>query len=230
MRYALAAPMSDLVACPFCRQLFEPSEASACPDCGLGLKDLAKLPPSYDAKLEYPEEPIPPHMETLPWTYRGRGRMLLLALAVFGFAAFFAPWISESAPELRVLRGFDLARLSGFFWAPAVAWFVLFPLVLTRRSVFKMRGSRVAVGLLAAIALLTVALLLGHPPRSSPHRPVRIEWGWGIYASAAAAFAAVLASFRFGGRLDDLPARGMGQTGGAPSMTSTTRCGDETLH
>ncbi len=209
--------MSDLVACPFCRQLFEPGEASACPDCGLGLKDLAKLPPSYDAKIEYPEEPIPPHMETLPWTYLGRGRALLLALACLGFAVFFAPWVAESAPELRVLSGFDLARISGFFWGPAVAWFVLFPLVLTRRSVHKMRGARVAVAFLAAIALITVALLLWHPPRPSLYRPVRIEWGWGIYASAAAALAAVLAAFRFGGTLDDLPTR-------------ATRRGDETLH
>jgi hypothetical protein len=217
MRYALASPMSDLVACPFCRQLFEPSEASACPDCGLGLKDLAKLPPSYDAKIEYPEEPTPPHLETLPWTFLGRGRALLLALAVSGFALFFAPWVSETAPDLLVMSGFDIAHLSGFFWAPAVAWFVLFPLVLTRRSVHKMRGARVAVALLAAIALLTVVLPLVHPPPSSPHRVVRIAWCWGIYASAAVGLAALLAAFRFGGRLDDLPTR-------------ATRRGDETLH
>src|SRR4051812_29022135 len=114
MGYALAAPMSDLVACPFCRQLFEPAEASACPDCGLGLKDLGKLPPSYDAKIEYPEEPVPPHMETLPWTYLGRNRALLLGLAILGVAAFFMPWVHETAPELRTLSGFGLAKLSGF--------------------------------------------------------------------------------------------------------------------
>ena len=205
MSYALAAPMSDLVACPFCRQLFEPGEASACPDCGLGLKDLGKLPPSYDAKVEYPEEPIPPHMETLSWTYPGRNRALLLVLSIAGLAAFFAPWVHESAPELRVLSGYGLARISGFFWAPAVAWFVLFPLVLTRRSIYKMRGARVAVAFLAGIALVTVASLLAHPPHSAALRPVRIEWQWGIYAAGAAALAAVLAAFGFGGRLDDLP-------------------------
>ena len=64
-------------ACPFCRQLSQPGETNACPDCGLGLKDLAKLPPSYDAQIEYPEEPTPPHMETLPWTYAARNRALL---------------------------------------------------------------------------------------------------------------------------------------------------------
>jgi magnesium-transporting ATPase (P-type) len=217
MRYAVTAPMPGFVACPFCRQLFEPGKASTCPDCGLGLKDLTKLPPSYDAKTEYPEEPIPPHMETLPWTYAGRSRALLLVLAVAGLAVFFAPWVHESAPDLRVLTGYGLARMSAFFWAPAVAWFVLFPLVLTRRSVYKMRGARVAVAFLAGIALVAVASLLAHPPRSALLRPVRIEWQWGIYAAGAAALAAVLASFGFGGRLDDV-------------STRQARSGGETLH
>ncbi len=217
MGYALAAPMTSLVACPFCRQLFEPGEVSSCPDCGLGLKDLGKLPPSYDARVEYPEEPIPPHMETLPWGYTSRNRAVLLLLAVVGFAAFFAPWVHETAPELQVLSGYGLARMSGFFWAPAVAWFVLFPLVLTRRSIYKMRGARVAVGFLAGIVLITVSMLLAHPPRSATLRPVHIEWGWGIFVAGAAALGAVLASFGFGGRLDDLPTR-------------QERQGGETLH
>lgn len=217
MGYAAAFTMSDLVACPFCRQLFEPGEANACPDCGLRLKELGKLPPSYDAKIEYPDLPTPPHMETLPWTYWGRGRGVLLVLAVLGFAAFFMPWVHETAPELRDLSGFGLARLSGFFWAPAVAWFVLFPLVLTRRSIYKMRGSRIAVGFLAGIALMTVTMLYMRPPRASRHRPVHIEWAWGLYASGALALAAVGAAARFGGRLDDIP-------------TQQSRRGDEVLH
>ena len=172
MRYALAAPMSDLVACPFCRQLFEPGEASACPDCGLGLKDLGKLPPSYDAKIEYPEEPSLRTWRPCPGrTVSDRAGMLILALAVLGFAAFFAPWVQRVRAGAPVLSGFDLARLSGFFWAPAVAWFVLFPLVLTRRSIFKMRGARVAVGFLAAIALVTVGSSCAPPRRRRRSAP-----------------------------------------------------------
>ncbi|APR79395.1 Hypothetical protein A7982_04742 [Minicystis rosea] len=217
MGYASVLPMSDLVACPFCRQLFEPGEAAACPDCGLGLKDLGKLPPSYDAQVEYPDLPTPPHMETLPWTYWGRHRALLLALSVLGLAMFFAPWVHETAPELRQLSGYGLARISGFFWAPATAWFVLIPLVLTRRSIYKMRGARVAVGFLAGMALMTVVTLLLRAPQSSSHRPVRFEWGFGLYASALIAIATIGTAFRFGGKLEDLP-------------TTQARRGDEVLH
>ena len=156
-------------------------------------------------------------MEKLPWTYTGRNRALLLVLAAAGLALFFAPWVHESAPELRVLSGYGLARLTGFFWAPAVAWFVLFPLVLTRRSVYKMRGARVAVAFLAGMALVTVGVLLAHPPRPRPSALCASIGQWGIYAAGGVALLAVVAAFGFGGRLDDIPTRQI-------------RRGDETLH
>lgn len=217
MRYASVLPMSDLVACPFCRQLFQPGETAACPDCGLRLKELGKLPPSYDAQVEYPEIPTPPHMETLPWTFWGRNRALLLVLSVAGLAAFFAPWIHETAPELQQLSGYTLARLRSYFWAPATAWFVLIPLIASRRSIYKMRGARVAVGFLAGVALLTAMNLLLRPPVSSAHRQVHFEWGWGLYATAAIAVLTVIGAIGFGGKLDDLP-------------TQQRRRGDEVLH
>ena len=210
-------PVPGLKACPFCRELFEAGEASACPECGLKLTDLARLPPSADAQQIDPDPPTPPHHETLPWTYPRRGRALLLALAALGLAAFFAPWVHETAPELRTWSGFDLARRLGWMWAPAVAFFVMLPLVLTRRSVHRMRGARLAVAGLASVALLTIALRVAFTPASSPLRPVRFTWGFGLHATAAIALVVIIASARFGGRLDDLPTR-------------ARRRGDETLH
>jgi hypothetical protein len=207
--------MARLEACPFCRELFKAGEVSACPECGLELTSLSRLPPSREALEEEREEP--PHMEELPWTYAARGRGLLLALAALGLAAFFAPWVHETAPDLRDLSGFDLARRLGWMWAPAVAFFVMIPLLLTRRSIHKMRGARVAVGFLAAVALATVALRVLFTPAGSPLRPVRFTWGIGLYATAAIALAALIAAIRFGGRLDDLPTR-------------VERHGDEVLH
>lgn len=210
-------PVPGLKACPFCRQLFKAGEVSACPECGVSLADLSRLPPSADAQEIDPEPPTPPHMERLPWTYPGRGRALLLGLAALGLAAFFAPWVHETAPELRDLSGFDLARRLGWMWAPAVAFFVMIPLVFTRRSIHRMRGARLAVAALAAVALLTVALRVTFTPASTPLRPLRFTWGLGLYATAAVALASLIAAARFGGRLDDLPTR-------------ERRRGDETLH
>jgi hypothetical protein len=199
--------MSGLYACPFCREMFEKSEAKSCPECGLGLEELSKLPLSYDAKLDEPEEPVPPHMENMSWSYLGRNRALLLGLAVLGFACFFAPWVRETAPDLRELTGFGLARKLGWMWAPAIAFFVMFPLVLTRRSIYKMRGARVAVAFLAGIVITTVAVRLAFTPRSSPLRPVRFEWAWGFYATGLAAIGCLAAGLGFGGRLDDVPTK-----------------------
>jgi hypothetical protein len=207
--------MGGLVACPFCRELFSHGEGPRCPACGLELMPLAALPPSHDAIAEGLFEPDPPHMVALPWTYLGRGRAVLVGLAVLGLACFFAPWVRETAPDIAQLSGFDLARKIGWLWSTAVAWFVMIPLVLSRRSVHKMRGARVAVAFLAGIALVTVATRLAFPPRSSHLRPVRIEWAWGLYGSGVVALAAVAAATRFGGRLDDLPsaeARPKGET------------------
>lgn len=215
VRYAFAAPMSGLVACPFCRAMFERGEQEACPECGLGLQALSKLPPSYDATVD--DEPIPPHMETLPWSYLGRARGPLVAVATLGLLAFFAPWASETAPDLQVLTGIGFARKLGWMWAPAVAWFVMIPLVLSRRSIHKMRGARVAVGFLAGIVLTTVAVRLFFTPKTSLLRPVRFEWEWGLYVTGALGMAGLALATMFGGRLDDVP-------------TTKRRRGDETLH
>ncbi|AUX40808.1 hypothetical protein SOCE26_022090 [Sorangium cellulosum] len=209
--------MTGLRACPFCREMFEASEAQTCPACGLRLEALTKLPPSYEALHEDPDEPLPPHMEPLPWTYARRGRGLLLALAVLGLAAFFAPWVHETAPELRDLSGFGLARRLGWMWAPAVAFFVMIPLVLTRRSIRRMRGARVAVAFLAAVALTAVAMRLLFAPASTLLRPVRFTWGYGLYATGAIALLALIAAAFFGGKRDDL-------------STEQPRRGDEVLH
>lgn len=203
--YAAAIPMSGLVACPFCRELFERGEAPRCPACGLELLPLAALPPSHDALAEGFFEPDPPQMQALAWTYAGRGRAALVALACLGLGCFFAPWVHETAPEIVELSGFDLARRIGWLWSTAVAWFVMIPLVISRRSIQNMRGARVAVAFLAAIALVTVATRLAFPPPSSVLRPVRFDWAWGLYGSGIVALAALAAAVRFGGRLDDLP-------------------------
>lgn len=201
--------MSGLVACPFCRELFARSEAAVCPACGLALTDIAKLPPSTEAQaLERDEQdefgiPREPHHERLPFVFVGRGRGPLALISALGFGVFFAPWVDMTSPELRVLSGAALAHRAPWIWGAGVAWFVLLPLVLSRRSIFEMRGARVAAAFLSAIPALTGAILYGNPPH---HRyiPIAFQWGIGLHATVALGLIALAVAVRFGGRIDDI--------------------------
>lgn len=203
-RYA-PSKVAALLACPFCRELFSEGEADRCPSCGLVLADATKLPPSHEA-LADDDFGIPrqPHLEPLPRTYLGRGKGVLAALSLAGLAAFFAPWIVVEVPDHFALTGADLARRMPWAWGAGVAWFVLLPLALTRRSIDKMRGARAIAAVLAAMPLATAVNVWTHRPRSFV--PLRYEWGPGLFATAALALTAVIVAIRFGGRVDVLDA------------------------
>ena len=104
-------------------------------------------------------------------------------------------------------------------WAPAVAFFVMVPLVLSRRSIYRMRGARVAVGFLAAVALTD-----GRRPArlhagivAAP--PVALQWALRpLRDGRAGAARAARVAPRFGGRAGTIS-----RPGGAPK-------GDEILH
>jgi energy-converting hydrogenase Eha subunit A len=84
-----------------------------------------------------------------------------------------------------------------------VGWFILLPVVLSRRSIDQMRGARVAAAFLSAVPLVTAAILLLRPPHAR-FGPTRYDWGWGIFATALIALVATAAAVRFGGRADDI--------------------------
>ncbi len=67
-----------------------------------------------------------------------------------------------------------------------------------------MRGARVAAAFLAAIPVVTTAMLYMLPPQGRRYVPIRFEWGWGLYATWAIGVAALLVAIRFGGRIDDI--------------------------
>jgi len=197
--------MSGLVACPFCREMFERGEARACPECGLVLEDITKLGKS--SLTEEEAEPIPPEHETLPWTFVGRGRAPLVVITLLGLGAFFLPWVREFAPELQSLTGFDLARRLSWMWASFAAWFVMLPLVITRRTIHSMRGSRLAIALLALIVIATSVERMVLVPESTRLRPVRIEWGYGLYATLVLGLVAFAWAIRFGGGVIEMRSR-----------------------
>ncbi|MEM9694340.1 MAG: hypothetical protein AAGA56_17445 [Myxococcota bacterium] len=211
--------MAELLACPFCRQLFSDGldGTEVCPECGVRLAPMAELPPSLEAQALEPIIPVPPEDEVRPWGDPERGRGPLLAVSGVALALLFAPWVRETSPDIYTWSGWTLVDRVRWMAAIPIAWLTLFVLAITRRTVRKMRGARVAVGLLAAIVAMTVAVRIGIPPKAHPLVPVSVEWGFGLWANGALSLLGLWLATRFGGSLDDL-------------TTQHPRDGDEILH
>jgi hypothetical protein len=200
-----AVPMS-LVACPFCREMFEASERPDCPMCGVALTALEKLPPSLDALAEEGGAPVAPEAEVLPWTDMSRGKGALLVLSVLGLVMFALPWVHLTFPYIDHRSAFDLARGKlWWMWAAGSAWLVLIPTALSRRTILKMRGARIAAAGLAAVPAVSVGILLAFPPKANAAGfSVRFDYGWPMWVTLGLALAAIVVSLRFGGRVDDI--------------------------
>ncbi len=199
--------MAALRACPFCRKLFTSEEGSTCPDCDVALVAMSQLPPSLDALEEEAEhgQLVFPENQPLPASYMGRGRGALLVLSGLGLFGFFLPWVELTAPESVVYSAFDLARgRAGFLWGGATAWLVMIPLVITRRTIARMRGVRVVTALFAAMTLSETLMLWLMPPRRGM-TPLELHFRYGLFFSAAVSLVAMLVAARFGGSLDNLP-------------------------
>lgn len=195
-----------LLACPFCRDLFRQGERDKCAVCGVALVAFDKLPPSHEALAE-DGSPLEPEREILPATYLRRGRGLLVGIALAGLVAFFLPWVQLTMPEIVALSGFALAQRLGWAWGAGVAWFILVPTVLSRRSILQMRGARVAAGFLSAVPGTTVAVLLARPPHGAHGVPVHFTFGPALFATLGLSIVALGAATALGGRADDIRLR-----------------------
>jgi hypothetical protein len=183
------------------------------------LVPFERLPPSADALAEEPPlQPTLPEDELLPVLYAGRGRGPLFVLALLGIALFFAPWVVIEIPEDVVRSGFDLARgRAGWLWGGVTGWFVLLPLVATRRTIHKLRGVRPAAIAFSAMTLGEVVVLLALP---LPERrvPLELHFAWGLYASGLVSLVGLGFALVLGGSLPPLP------------TTSTESSAGRTLH
>jgi hypothetical protein len=220
-----------LIGCPFCEELFPEGEATACPVCGVPLRPVDKLPATYETRLAQAAElaAVPPEDRVVPWWYFRRSRGALVLVAVGGLAAFFAPWIRLYKPDEIVYTGLSLAHArGGWFFGAAAGWFVMIPLVVTRRTVYKMRGVRIITAMFAGLSVVETAQLLVFPPHGNRYIPVAFEWAWGLYASLALGVLGVILGARFGGRIDDIDTNELVQEA-APDL-SPDRSHERTLH
>ncbi|HLV66370.1 MAG TPA: hypothetical protein VKY73_11190 [Polyangiaceae bacterium] len=215
--------MAALRACPFCRALYRPDEGRRCRECDVDLVALEKLPLSDEARAEaeLEGEIVLPEHAPLPWDAFGRGRGALLALSLLGLCSFFMPWVELVRPETAVRSGFDLARgRAGWLWAGATGYFVLLPLVFTRRTIAAMRGARVIATLLASLTLAQVLMLLLLPPRPRGLVPLELHYTWGLYLSGVISLVATAVATRLGGALPPM----------APAQTDDAAPASRTLH
>jgi hypothetical protein len=207
MRLGYPAVMAALQACPFCRKLYTSDEARTCPDCDVALVGMSKLPPSLDALEDEAEQAAPtlPENQLLPSTYLGRGRGALVVLSLLGMIAFFLPWVELRMPETAVYSAFDLARgRAGWLWGGMTAWFVLIPLVLSRRTITRLRSIRVVAVMFAAMTLTEALMLWLIPPRRGL-APLELHFRYGLFLSGAISALAAIVAARLGGSLDKLP-------------------------
>jgi hypothetical protein len=203
VRYARSVA---LLACPFCREMFELGETPTCRTCGVPLVAFEKLPISDEA-LSEDGVVRQPEWEPLGLAYLRRGRGALALLALGGAVVFFAPWVHLTMPDVVSYSGYALSRRLGWAWGAGVAWFVLLPTVLSRRSIMKMRGARVAASFLSAVPAVTAGLLLARPPHGAHGVPLHFTWAWGLFATLALSLVAVAFALFFGGRLDEMALR-----------------------
>lgn len=225
--------MSRLLACPFCRELFEQTEAEICPECEIALAPLHRLPPSLEeSEREAADwERTAPEDVPLRWYEPGYGRGALLALAASsGLSFWYAPWVVFSAPYDAMRSGQSLASGPlGWLWGGAVAWGVVAALVLSRRTPRQMRGVRAITMVLSVTTLSEIAMLVLISPDAS--RGVRFvyTWGWGLYLSAALSALGTWFAARFGGSPSQLQVPD-GASSAAPEAARDVRADPSALH
>ncbi len=195
--------MSGLRCCPFCRELYtKDDDVERCPDCGVDLVPFYDVAPSAEARLEQEAllEQTPPEWRTVSfWEWR-RGRGLLVVLSVLGLASYALPWFSQTMPETRVLTGYQLARhYVGWLWGGAVGWFILLPLVVTRRTIAAMRGVRIIAAIFAAMTAAEVLVFVNVTASRQSRVIVQFAWEWGIWVSCFVSALGACAAVLFGG-------------------------------
>lgn len=238
----LACEVVEILACPFCREMWSDNEGvTRCPDCGVDLLPLHAMPPSAETLLEREaeHESIPEEFRNRGWFDLRRGRGWLLLLAALGLFGFFQPWFVLRKPDEVILSGFRIARyFAGWVWAGAIGWFILIPLVATRRTIASMRGVRAICAFFTSLTAGEILVLANVSPTSKVNVPIEFGWAWGLFFSASVSIFATIVALGFGGPLprrtdpkEDRPRHSNpGQASTRKRQSDAQRPPHETLH
>jgi hypothetical protein len=210
-----------------------------CPECGVDLLPLHELPPSAETVLEREaeREEVPEAWRKRPLFDLGRGRGWLVLLALLGIVGFFQPWFVLRKPDEIILSGFRIARhFAGWVWAGVIGWFILIPVVVTRRSIASMRSVRAVCALFASLTAGEILILANVTPTSKVRVPIEFGWTWGLFFSAAVSIFGTIVAISFGGSLPRRTDEEEGQPNRMPPTNlrkgtgHATRPPHETLH
>ncbi len=217
-----ARAVAALQACPFCRELFDARDGLAsCPICEVRLVPQHALPASAEERLEQEAlwEATPVEYRRLSLWHFGQGRGPVVLCAMLGLALFACPWFELTRPETFTINGYQLARYYvGWLWAGAVAWFVLIPLVLSRRTLADLWGVRIVSTLFSSLSFFQVLLVVATSPNHSTRVPFEHRWLWGSWTTAAISLLGCIFALGLGGRR---PARATESKPRSPSRDGT---------
>ena len=213
-----------LLACPFCREMFEEGEAKSCPVCGMKLAKFDKLPPSLDAVHDEGGVPARARARAAspgPTSVAARARSSRSASRASCSSS--CPGCSSpcrtSTPSRASISRTSASAGCGRRSSAGSCSFPPSSAAATSRSCVA-RAWRLRFS--AQFPAIAVGILLAKPPRGGIV-PVRYTWDWPIYAMLAVSLIAIVVAVRLGGRADDIKVSRGTSKGQSRSLTSHWR-------
>lgn len=182
-------------ACPFCRIYVADPAVVRCETCDVPLVSVRRLGPSPEELLAW--EALPVEERPIPLSAQSHGRGPLVLAALVGIVAYLLPWLEVRMPDVWIMHGSDFGRRLHWPHAVLASWIVIVPTAMTRRTLGRLLAARAVLAVLAAVPLVTLAVLHAKPPT---HRLLQVETTWLVasWVELAASVAALAAVVRLG--------------------------------
>ena len=198
MPKGMAADSSTPLFCPFCEECFEDEER--CPEHDIPLVPFEELAAARGRAAPGDDEDVSP----LEWRY---GRLPVLIGALMVLVGFFLPFVRASFPDGTVSGGTGLAMASNMalnLWIVPAVGATMLSILGRRRTPRRMRGARLAVLLLALLAVSSLIYTVSGVYRGAARfhaaygQTVEVSALPGLYVMGAGLLALLVAAPFFG--------------------------------